>query len=225
MTNIMTIKAELRDRVGKGSSRAARNTDKIPAVIYGDKKDPLSIVLENYDLFMLRTKNENLFTRLCEVAIDGKKENTLIRDIQYHPVTDEPMHVDFLRVKKGTTLTIMVPLKFVGEEECPGLKGGGVLNIVAHEIELSCQADAIPESIIISLEGKEVGDSIHFGSITLPEGTTASHEEEDFTLAAITAPSALKSKEDSEGTSEGEEGTEGAEGAEGETPAEEKAAE
>lgn len=209
MTNIMNIKAELRDRVGKGSSRAARRTDKIPAVIYGDKKDPVSINLENYDFFMLRTKNDNIFTKLCEVEVNGKKENTLIRDIQYHPVTDEPLHVDFLRVNTKTKITIMVPLNFTNEEECPGIKKGGVLNIVAHEIELSCQANAIPECIEVSLEGKEVGESIHFSEIKLPVGAEASHEDESFTIAAITAPSALKSKEGATtDTEEGEEETE-----------------
>jgi len=211
----MTIKAELRTRVGKGSSRAARNNDQIPAVIYGNKQEPVSINLNNYDFFMLRNKNPNIFTKLCEVEIEGKKENTLIRDIQYHPVTDAPLHVDFLRINTNTKITIMVPLHFIDEELCPGLKKGGVLNIVSHEIELSCDANNIPESIDVSLEGKEVGDSIHFVSIKLPEGCEAYHEDEMFTIAAITAPSALKSKEG--------EATEEAEGEEAEEATEEKA--
>ncbi|MCV6599249.1 MAG: 50S ribosomal protein L25/general stress protein Ctc [Alphaproteobacteria bacterium] len=214
MTNLMTLKAELRNRVGKGSSRAARRANKIPAVIYGDKKEPLSIAIEEYDFFMLRTKNQNIFTKTCEVEVDGKKINTLIRDIQYHPVTDEPLHVDFLRIGKNTEITIMIPLKFVNEELSPGIKKGGVLNIVSHEIELTCKASQIPENIIIDLDGKDVGDSIHFGSIKLPKGCTPSHEDESFTLAAITAPSALKSKEGAAGSSNEEETEAGEEAAE-----------
>jgi large subunit ribosomal protein L25 len=196
MTNKISIKAEIRDRVGKGSSRSSRKYGKIPAVIYGNKADPLSVNVDSHSFFMLTKKNESIFTKVCEVEVNGKKEKTLIRDIQYHPVTDIPLHIDFLRVNDSTTITIMIPLKFINEELSPGLKKGGVLNIVSHEIELSCKAESIPENIVIDLSGKEIGDSIHFGSIILPEGCTPSHEDSEFTLAAITAPSALRSDEE-----------------------------
>ncbi len=196
------LKAELREKAGKGSSRALRREDKIPAVIYGDKKPPTIVKLARVDLMKELNKGGFMNTSY-ELRVGKDKEVVLPRDVQFHPVTDWPLHVDFLRLAKGSSLNIMIPINFIGDEVCPGIKSGGILNVVRHEVEFSCPANAIPEAIEIDISGLEMNDSIHISTVTLPEGVTPVIDDRDFTIAMISAPSGLKSSE-----SEGEEAEE-----------------
>ena len=200
------IKAELRTKAGKGSSRAIRREGRLPAVVYGAKKEVATITVDLVDIQKLLNTGAFLSTTY-DIAIDGgKKEMVLPRDVHFHPVTDWPMHIDFLRLAQDARIAIMVPVNFLNEEESPGLKGGGIINAVRHELELDCPANAIPESIEIDLTGLDLGDSIHFSDITLPEDVESVIDDRDFTIATIAAPSGLKSdEEDEEGEGEGEE--------------------
>jgi large subunit ribosomal protein L25 len=201
MSDAITLAAVARDRAGKGASRALRREGRVPAVIYGSRQAPVSIHLEEKEL--VRQLNTGHFMNsVVLVDVGGRSERALPREVQLHPVTDRPIHVDLLRVGADSVVSVAVPVRFVGEEDSPGLKRGGVLNIVRHEVELSCPADAIPDEIVISLAGLEVLDSIHISSVELPRGATPSIDR-DFTIATIVAPSALRSAEGAaEGTDE-----------------------
>lgn len=202
MSDVSTLSARTRDRVGKGSARAARREGLVPAVIYGDKKDPLAVNLVYRELIKLTTK-PGFFSQLLNVEVDSKKHSVLPRDVQFHPVTDFPEHVDFLRVSASTTITVEIPVNFVGEEDSPGLKRGGVLNVVRYEVEVNCRADAIPEAIEVPLAGTEIGDSIHISAVTLPDGVTPVIDDRDFTIATIASPTVV-SDEAAEATAEAE---------------------
>lgn len=214
MSDQLTLSAEARERAGKGASRAIRRQGRVPAVIYGDKKEPQAIHLEERQLVKLLNTG-HFMNSLVDVELDGGKVRTLPKDVQFHPVTDRPLHVDFLRIGRGATVTVDVPVRFVNEEQAPGLKRGGVLNVVRHELELNCPADAIPEEIVIALDGLEIGDSVHISSVDLPKGVTSAIEDRDFTIATLVAPSALK-------RAEGEAAAEAAETAADEVPATEQ---
>ncbi|MGP1284137.1 MAG: 50S ribosomal protein L25/general stress protein Ctc, partial [Parasphingopyxis sp.] len=168
MSDQLTLSAEARERAGKGASRAMRREGRVPAVIYGDKKDPEPIHVEERALVKL-LHTGHFMNSLVSLELGGSKTNALPKDVQFHPVTDRPMHVDFLRIGKGATVTLAVPVSFVNEEASPGLKRGGVLNVVRHELELTCPADDIPSEIVVALDGLEVGDSIHISQVELPE--------------------------------------------------------
>jgi large subunit ribosomal protein L25 len=202
MSDTLTLSAETRDRAGKGASRALRREGRVPAVVYGNKQEALSITLEEKAL--VKALSTGHFMNSV-VMIDGVGEavRTLPKDVQFHPVTDRPLHVDFLRIGEHTSVHVDVPVVFVDEELSPGLKRGGVLNVVVHDLGLVVDAADIPSEITISLKGLEVGSSIHLSQITLPAGATAA-DEEDLTIATIVAPSALKSSEGGEAESEGE---------------------
>ena len=167
MAQASTMGVELRERAGKGAARATRNSGRVPAVIYGNKKDPVMISLDPVELTQ-QLKGPGFFSRVFELDAAGEAHRVLARDLQLHPVTDRPMHVDFMRFGPKTRLNIDVDVVFINEEESPGLKGGGVLNIVRHTIELKCSPDHIPESLTIDLTGLEVGDSVHASSLDLP---------------------------------------------------------
>lgn len=188
MSEMTTLHAEKRDRAGKGSARAARRAGRIPAVIYGDRKDPLSITIDQ-NTFNKLVHQPGIFTNLVRLEVEGSGHEVLTRDIQFHPVTDVPLHVDFLRIGKGQMITVAVSVEFQNEEASPGLKTGGVLNIVRHEVELVCPANAIPEKLVVDLSGAAVGDSIHISAVSLPDGVTPSITDRDFTIATIAAPS------------------------------------
>lgn len=209
MSDQLTISAEPRERAGKGASRALRREGRIPAVIYGDKKEAIAIHVEERALNKLLGTG-HFMNSLVQVEVDGKKTRTLPKDVAFDPVTDRPLHVDFFRLAKGAKVQVNIPVVFINEEESPGLKRGGVMNVVRHELDLMCDADHIPDQIEIDVTGLEIGDSIHISSITLPTGAESSITDRDFTIAGVTAPSALKSSDD-----EAEEGEEG-EAAEGE---------
>ncbi len=193
MSDQLTLSAETRERAGKGASRAMRREGRVPAVVYGNKQQPISIHLEEKALIKALSTGHFMNT---VVMIDGAGETlrTLPKDVQFHPVTDRPLHVDFLRIGEHTTVHVDVPLVFTDEEESPGLKRGGVLNVVLHDLGLVVDAAMIPSEIKVSLKGLEVGDSIHLSAVTLPAGAKAA-DDDDVTIATIVAPSALKSSE------------------------------
>ncbi|HVE02182.1 MAG TPA: 50S ribosomal protein L25/general stress protein Ctc [Sphingomicrobium sp.] len=218
MSDQLTLPAETRDRAGKGASRALRRDGRVPAVVYGEKKEPLSIHVEEKLLTkMLHTGH--FMNSVVMIDYKGKAHRTLPKAVDFHPVTSRPIHVDFLRIGEHTKVTVGVPVRFDNEEDSPGLKRGGVLNVVVHELELVCDAASIPNEIHVSLDGLEIGDSIHISDVTLPEGVVPANKDEDFTVATIVAPSAMKAEEEEaaaegEVPAEGEEGTEGEEGGE-----------
>jgi large subunit ribosomal protein L25 len=193
MTKIIPLGAEGRERAGKGTARQTRRDGRIPAVIYGGKQAPVTISLEKFE-FTRVLHQPGFFTHLFDVTVDGVAHRVLPRDVQFHPVTDFPLHVDFLRVTSDTRIVVHVPVEFVNQEKSPGLKRGGVLNVVHHSLDLECPADNIPEHITVSCEGFEVGASIHISAITLPEGIVSVSHEQDLTIATIIAPSGLKSE-------------------------------
>jgi large subunit ribosomal protein L25 len=189
------LKAEAREQVGKGSARAVRRDGKVPAVIYGDKQPPLAIALSYKDIFY-KIHGGGFLTTVATIDVDGKKIQVLPKDFQLDPVRDFPMHVDFLRVGKNTLVNVNVPVHFINEEKSPGLKRGGTLNVVRHEVEFNCPANAIPDFITVDLEGIEIGVSIHISSVKLPEGVKPVIADRDFTIATIAGTSAQKSEAD-----------------------------
>lgn len=202
MSEISTLSARARDRVGKGSARAARREGLVPAVIYGDKKDPFSIAIVERDLNKLL--KAGFFSHLIDIEVGGEKHRVLPRDLQQHPVSDRALHVDFLRVSATSELTVEVPVEFINEENCRGLRRGGVLNVVRHEVEVYCLAGNIPEKIEIDLSGLDIGDSLHISAVKLPEGVRPSIER-DFTIATIAAPTLVSEEAtDAEGDEESE---------------------
>ena len=195
MSDALTLPAEARERAGKGASRALRREGRVPAVIYGGKEEPTPIHVEA-KLLMKQLMTGHFMNSIVEIEIGGKTIRTIPKDVSLHPVTDRPTHADFFRLAKGGKIDVNVPVVFIDEEESPGLKKGGVLNIVRHELELVCENDKIPSEIEISVKGKEVGDSIHISEITLPAGSESAITDRDFTIATLVAPSALKKSED-----------------------------
>ena len=194
MSDTLTLPAERRERAGKGASRALRREGRIPAVIYGGKEDPITIHVEEKEL-VKQLMTGHFMNSIVKIEVDGDTVRTLPKDVALHPVTDRPTHVDFLRLSRDATVEVSIPVVFVNEEASPGLKKGGVLNVVRHELELVCPATAIPGEIEIDVTGKEVGESIHISEVTLPEGVTSAITDRDFTIATFVAPSALKKNE------------------------------
>lgn len=188
-----TITAELRDRAGKGTARATRRAGNVPAVIYGGKKDPVMISLNAKEIEALSRK-AGFTTKLIEVKVGKDTHQVLARDAQRHPVSELLEHVDFMRVDPKTRIRVAVPVKFVNSDKSPGIKRGGVLNIVMHSIELWAAATNIPAAVLLDLTGLEINDGIHSASIKLPEGAKLVHDGEDFTIATIAAPSAIRSE-------------------------------
>lgn len=202
MSDQLTLSAETRERAGKGASRDLRRQNRIPAVIYGNKQDPELIHVEEKALVKLLMTG-HFSNSLVEIDLGGKKQMTIPKDVAFHPVSDRPTHVDFLRIVKGAKVEVLVPVMFINEEKSPGLKRGGVLNVVRHELELICDNDKLPDDIQIDVTGFDVGDSIHISHVTLPKGSESKITDRDFTIATIVAPSALKSS-DGDTTVEGE---------------------
>jgi large subunit ribosomal protein L25 len=203
------INGNLRNSTGKGSARAARRAGRIPAIIFGNKKETISIDIEEREYKKLMNQS-GIFSRLLDLSVDGKSNIVLTRDIQFHPVSENPLHVDFLRIGKGSNINVSVPVSFINEELSPGLKTGGVLNTVRFELELECPADSIPEKIEINLEGLVVGDSIKISSVNLPDGVSSTITDRDFTIATIAAPTVM-SEISTEDTAETEETVESSE--------------
>jgi len=191
MSDALTLPAELRERAGKGASRELRRKGRVPAVIYGGNDEPTPIHVEE-KLLMKQLMTGHFMNSIIMVEVDGKPVRTIPKDVALHPVTDRPIHADFLRLGRDSKIEVAVPVVFANEEESPGLKRGAVLNIVRHELQLVCEADRIPSEIIIDVTGLDVGDSIHISSVTLPEGSASAITDRDFTIATVVAPSALR---------------------------------
>ena len=201
MSDALTLPAEARERAGKGASRAIRREGRTPAVIYGGKEEPLMIHVETKEL-VRQLMTGHFMNSIVEIELGGKVIRTLPKDVALHPVTDRPTHADFFRLSKDSTVEVQVPVVFINEENSPGLKKGGVLNIVRHELELVCPNASIPEEIQIDVTGKDVGDAIHISEVTLPEGVTSAITDRDYTIATLVAPSALKRSEGAADTEE-----------------------
>ena len=216
MAQQATISAEIRDASGTGAARAARRERKVPGIVYGAGRDNMQILVDR-DLLTNETGKAGFFNHIYKLEVGGDTIDVLPRDLQLHPVTDAILHVDFLAVRGDTTIAVDVPVAFLNQAECRGLKRGGVLNIVRHEVELYCPANAIPEQLVIDLAGLDIGDSVHISMIALPEGVRPVIEERDFTIATIAAPTVVRDEaaEAAEGEDE-EEAAEAAEGEEGE---------
>ena len=219
MSESAVIDALRREPRGKGGARALRREGRMPAVVYGGGGEPLCVSLDHGSLER-ELGRSGFFARLYDLKVGGDTVRVLPREVQVDPVTDAPIHVDFIRYVEGATLAVSVAVRFDGQEECEGLKRGGVLNVVRHEVELRCPLEAIPEYIVADVSGREIGDSIHISDIDLPEGVTATITDRDFTIATIAAPTVIVEEEEG---AEGEE-EEGEELGE-EAPAEEAEAE
>ena len=204
----VAFKATKRDRVGKGASRALRRQGLIPAVIYGDKKSPLAIAI-SYKEAQKQIYAGGFLSHVIDVEVDGERHKVIPRDYQLDPVRDFAMHVDFLRIGAGSRITLEVPVHFANQEKCPGLKRGGVLNVVRHTVEVTCPADAIPESLVLDLGESQIGDSLHISAVALPEGVVPTITDRDFTIATIAAPTTLKAEQDEDGEEAEAEGDEG----------------
>lgn len=213
MAEQRTIEAQARPEGGKGAARAVRRSGQVPGIIYGDRQEPVMISVDGHELHLL-LRNPAFSTYVFDLVVGDRHINVIARDIQYDPVTDDPLHIDFLRVSRATRLTIEVPVNFVNEEQSPGIKKGGVLNVVRHGIEVTALAGSIPESIEIDLTGRDVGDSIHISDVELPKDVVPTISDRDFTVATIAAPSAVRA--------EAAEAAEAAEEAEGEPEAAEE---
>jgi large subunit ribosomal protein L25 len=209
MSDDIIISAEQRKRVGKGAARAVRRAGRIPAVIYGDKKEPTGITLESREITRI-VHQPGIFGRLLNIKVSGSNHRVLTRDIQFHPVTDNVLHMDFLRVSGSAKVAVAIAVEFINEDECPGIKVGGVLNVVRYEVELLCPATTIPEKITVDLKGLKIGDSVHISEIQLPDGVTPTITDRDFTIATIASPGGgVKNEDDeSDGEVDGEEASE-----------------
>ncbi len=208
MSDNINLSATKRDRAGKGSARAARRSGLILAVIYGGKEAPETINIDA-NTFNKMISQPGIMSSLINMDVEGKSSNVLTRDIQFHPVNDRPLHIDFLRITASSTVTVMIPVVFLNEDTSPGLKSGGVLNVVRYEIEMNCSATHIPEKLTVDLAGTEIGDSIHISAIELPEHAEPTITDRDFTIATIASPTVEVEKDDTEtedgaGAGEGE---------------------
>ena len=206
---VETISALPREAKGKGGARRIRREGRIPAVIYGNKQEPVTLSLERRRLVQA-LGNPQFFIRLVDVEIEGQKHRVLPREVQHHPVSDAPLHVDFLRFDPDRRIAVAVPVRFEGEKDSPGIKRGGILNIVRHEVEVNCTADNIPQEIVLDLSGLEIGESMHASADTLPEEVEFVISDRDFTIATIASPAVLA--EETEEEAETEEETDPADG-------------
>ncbi len=187
MAERTVMEAETRSGTGTGAARAVRRTGKVPGIVYGPECENMKIALPGRVLER-EALRPGFFAQLFELKVDGSSMDVLARDLQLHPVTDAILHVDFLAVKAGSTVAVAVPVVFVNEEACDGLRRGGVLNVVRHEVELYCPADAIPEALTVDLAGLDIGASVHIGAVALPEGVTPVIDDRDFTVATVAPP-------------------------------------
>ncbi|MGV6800646.1 MAG: 50S ribosomal protein L25/general stress protein Ctc [bacterium] len=216
-TDVFIFDCEVRQRAGTGGSRAVRRDGWIPAVLYGGDAEPVNIKLR-YNQILKAYNTGRLIDILSKIRVEGQDDQLVIgRDIQVDPVKDLPMHVDLMRVSDKTRVKVNVPMRFLNEEDCPGLKTGGVLNVVRHDIEVNAPATAIPEALEIDLSEAEVGDTIHASALNLPKGVDLTVTDRDFTVATIAAPSALRSAEDEAEDASDEEEVEGEAESEGES--------
>jgi large subunit ribosomal protein L25 len=198
MADVVEIKAKARLGLGKGAARAVRREGRVPAVIYGEKQEAETISLDGSELWKVYQKGKFL-SQVLDINVDGRKNRVLPRDVQLDPVRDFPVHVDFQRVGSSSHVRVMVPVRFINEGLSPGLKRGGVLNIVRHEIEVTCPPDRIPDHFEVNLEGLEIGRSIHISYLKLPDDVTPTILNRDFTVATIAGKKAEEEAKPAEG--------------------------
>ena len=209
-----SLEANIRKNKTKGELNAIRNNDEVPAIIYGGKKQNEKISVSKKTLKSSIDK-ENFLSSIITLNVDGKSQNVLPREVIYDVLSDEPIHVDFLRVVPGIKIKIEIPVEFINHENSPGLKRGGVLNIVRRKVELKCPSEKIPENLTIDLDGVDIGESFKISSISLQSDVTPTIQGRDFVIATLAAPTVMKEPEkpaEAE-TAEGEDAAEGAEGA------------
>ncbi len=188
MADVITLGFEPRERAGTGAARALRRAGRIPAIVYGGHEAPEKIAIQFNELQRVLVRHPRFLNSVCELVHDGRRIRVIPREIQFHPVSDQPLHIDFLRAEAGARVEVEVPVVFRHEEECVGLRRGGVLNVVRREVELECPVDAIPEQIEVDLRGVDIGDSVHISQVTLPEGVVPTIRDRDFTICTIVPP-------------------------------------
>jgi len=214
------LKAIKRTPTTSGEINKLRSDGFIPAILYGGKKDNINISLKKLQIQEI-IKTETFMSKVVDLNIDGNSEKVVPRDVAYDPVSDEPIHIDFMRISKGSTLILEIPVRFINNDKSPGLKKGGVINVVRRKVELKCTAENIPDEIVIDLENTEIGTSIKISSIKLPEKVSPTITDRDFVIATLVAPTivvepekteetAVEGEAPAEGVVEGEAGTEGA---------------
>ncbi len=213
-----SIEVSIRDTKTKGEVNALRSQGNVPAIIYGGAEKNQKITIPK-KIFKSLLDKENFLSNILKLKIEGKDQEVLPKEVTYDILSDEPMHVDFLRIVKGTKVIIEIPVKFINSDKSPGLKRGGVLNIVRRKIELKCPSENIPNELIVDLEGVDIGESFKISSIKLPENVTPTIQGRDFVVATVAAPTVIKEPEKPAETEEGAEGEVAAEGAEGEAKA------
>ena len=220
-----SIEASIRNTNTKGEVNTLRSKGIVPAIVYGGKNQNQKISVSKKIIKLLLDK-ENFLSNILTLNIEGNSQNVLPREIKFDTVTDEPIHVDFLRIVKGSKIALEIPVKFINNEKSPGLKRGGVLNIVRRKVELNCPTENIPGELIVDLENKDIGESFKISSIKLPEGVTPTIQGRDFVVATLAAPTVIKEPEKpAEETAEGAEGAEGTEASTEGTEGEAKASE
>jgi len=216
----VVLDVTVRENTGTGNSRAARRAGLVPAIIYGGDEAPVSVSVK-YNEVLKAINSGQLLSNMVELSTDGKTQKAIAKDVQFHPVKDTPVHVDFYRVTAKSIIEVEVSVNFIGEDVSPGLKEGGTLNVVRYAIEVKCPAGSIPDSIEVDISSMEIGDSIHISEVTLPANVKPSISDRDFTIATVVASRAALVEDEVEEGVEGEEGAEGEAAAEGEAPAEE----
>ena len=211
----VVLDVTVRENTGTGGARAARRDGLVPGVIYGGDEAAIAVAVK-YNEVLKAINSGQFLSNMIELSHDGKKQKVLTKDVQFHPVTDKPVHLDFYRVTAKSIIEVEVSVTFIGEDVAPGLKEGGTLNVVRYAIEVKCPAGSIPDAIEVDVSAMEIGDAIHISEVTLPEGVKPAITDRDFTIATIVASRAAIEETDD---AEGEEGAEG-EAAEGEAAAE-----
>ncbi len=191
MAQVQELKVEARTGTGKGPAYQARRKGLIPAVVYGGKAEPENVNIDGHALF-LKISAGHFLTTLLTLDIAGRKTRVIPRDVQIDPVTDFPVHVDFMRLGEGATIRLAIPVRFKGQETSPGLKKGGVLNIVRHEIGLICPAETIPNTVDVDVSGLDINESIHIASLNLPEGVKPVIRDRNFTICSVVAPTSVR---------------------------------
>jgi large subunit ribosomal protein L25 len=203
MTTTSTLTAEPRERTGKGPARQLRLKGKVPGIVYGGKAEPQQVALSLRELKRELSMNPRFFQTVFELDFGGGTTSRVLpREAQLHPVNDDPLHIDFIRIAAGSKVTVEVPVLFAHEDQSPGLKRGGTLNIVRREVEIECQADAIPDHLTVDLKGYEIGDTIHVSAVPLPQGVRLTITDRDFTICSIVPPTVAREVEEGEEAAE-----------------------
>lgn len=186
----IVLPVEVRERTGKGGARETRRNGEVPGVLYGGDRGPVAIAMKT-NAVVKAINSGHFLGQMIEIEHKGERQNVITREVQFHPVRDEPMHIDFYRVEEDSIIAIEVPVRFLNEEKAPGLKRGGVLNVVRHAIEVNCPAGSIPEAIEVDLTGYDIGDSVHISSVTLPENVVPTITDRDFTIVTVQGSRAI----------------------------------